>query len=89
MSTWTVFLSRKAFKQFQRLPQSIKDLVDLAVTDLEEQGVRPENWDVKKTSVKEYRLRLTYRYRMRYHITDMQELEIEVFYLGHRRDAYR
>ena len=27
--------------------------------------------------------------RMRYRINDRQELEIEVFYVGHRRDAYR
>ncbi len=66
MSTWTVFLTRKAYKQFQKLPQSIQDLADLAVTDMEKQGIKPEGWDVKKTSAKEYRLRLTYRYRMRY-----------------------
>ncbi len=88
MSTWTVFLTRKAFKQFQKLPQNIRDITDLAVTDLEKQGFKPVGWDIKKTGAKEYRLRLTYRYRMRYRITDMSELEIEVFYLGHRRDAY-
>jgi hypothetical protein len=36
----------------------------------------------------EYRLRLTYSYRMRYRAVG-GELEIEIFYLGHRREAYR
>ncbi len=84
-----VYLTRKAHKQLQKLPQSIQDLADLAITDLEEQGIKPEGWDVKKTDDDEYRLRLTYRYRIRYRITDRQELDIEVFYVGHRRDAYR
>ena len=37
----------------------------------------------------EYWSRLNYRYRMRYRVTDEQALEIDVFYIGHRRDAYR
>jgi mRNA-degrading endonuclease RelE of RelBE toxin-antitoxin system len=89
VSTWTVYLTRKAYKQLKKLPQSIQDLVDLAVFDLEEQGIKPKGWDVKKTDENEYRLRITYRYRMRYRVNDRQELEIEVFYVGHRRDAYR
>ena len=46
-------------------------------------------WDMRKTGNNEYRVRLTYRYRMRYRVTNEQMLEIEVFYLGHRKDAYR
>lgn len=87
--TWTVFLTRRAYKQLQKLPRQIQDLADLAVSELEGQGLRPEGWDVKKTGTGEYRLRLTYRYRMRYRQTRTRELEIEIFYVGHRRDAYR
>ena len=36
---WTVNLTRKAHKQLVKLPQSVQDLADLAVADLEEQGV--------------------------------------------------
>lgn len=86
---WTVYLTRKAHKQLLKLPQSIQDLADLAVSDLEEQGVNPQGWNTLKTSDDEYRLRLNYRYRMRYRITDKQVLGIEVFYVGHRREAYR
>jgi mRNA-degrading endonuclease RelE of RelBE toxin-antitoxin system len=86
---WTVYLSRKAHKQLRKLPGRIQDLADLAVEELETQGVHPRGWDVKKTGTDEYRLRLTYRYRMRYRVTAAHELEIEVFYVGHRRDAYR
>jgi len=89
MNTWTVSLTRKAYRQLQNLPHKIHDLVDLAITDLEKRGYKPEGWDVKKTGINEYRLRLTYRYRMRYRIYDNRKLEIEVFYLGHRRDAYK
>jgi mRNA-degrading endonuclease RelE of RelBE toxin-antitoxin system len=85
--TWTVYLTRKANKEL--LPQSIQDLTDLAVSDLEEQGINPEGWNSLKTNEDEYRIRLNYRYRMRYRVTDEQTLEIEVFYVGHRREAYR
>jgi mRNA-degrading endonuclease RelE of RelBE toxin-antitoxin system len=63
--------------------------VDLAVADLEEQGINPQGWDTLKTDDEEYRLRLNYRYRMRYRVCDEQTLEIEVFYVGHRKEAYR
>ena len=29
------------------------------------------------------------RYRMRYHVLAEGALEIEIFYVGHRKDAYR
>ncbi len=87
--TWTVYLTRKAHKQLIKLPQSIQDLADLAVSDLEELGINPRGWNTLKTNEDEYRLRLNYRYRMRYRVTDKQSLEIEVFYVGHRREAYR
>lgn len=87
--TWTVYLTRKAYKQLAKLPRSIQDLADLAVADLEEQGINPQGWNTLKTDDDEYRLRLNYRYRMRYRVTDEQTLEIEIFYVGHRREAYR
>ena len=89
MKTWTVYLTRTAFKRFQKLPKTIQDLADLAITDLESSGINPEGWDVRKTAENEYRLRLSYRYRMRYKISEKHNLEIEVFYIGHRREAYR
>ena len=87
--TWTVYLTRKADKQLKKLPQTIQDLADLAIADLESQGINPQGWDTLKTDDDEYRLRLNYRYRLRYRVTDEQVLEIEVFYIGHRKDAYR
>lgn len=89
MRIWTVQFTRKAYKQFSLLPCRIQDLADLAVSDLEEQGIRPKGWNIIKTARDEYRLRITYRYRMRYRIIRSRELEIEVFYVGHRREAYR
>lgn len=87
--TWTVSLTRKAHKQLRKLPVVVQDLADLAVTDLEEQGINPQGWDTLKTGEGEYRLRLNYRYRMRYRVMTELALEIEVFYVGHRRKAYR
>lgn len=87
--TWTVYLTRKAHKQLARLPSSVQDLADLAVADLEEQGIHPKGWNTLKTDTNEYRLRLNYRYRMRYRSTEEQSLVIEIFYVGHRREAYR
>ena len=79
--TWTVTLTK--------LPQMIQDLADLAIEDLEAQGINPPGWNTLKTDEDEYRLRLNYRYRLRYRVTAEHMLEIEVFYVGHRRDAYR
>lgn len=87
--TWNVFLTRTAYKQFRKLPRRVQELADLAVLDLEANGAAPQGWDVRKTGNQQYRLRLNYRYRMRYRMTAMRELEIEVFFVGHRRDAYR
>ena len=87
--TWSVYLTRKVDKQLKRLPQTIQDLADLAIADLEAQGVNPQGWDTLKTDADAYRLRLNYRYRLRYRVTGQRVLEIEVFYVGHRKDAYR
>ncbi len=85
----TVYLTQKAHKQLLKLPRSIQDLADLAVADLEEQGINPQGWNTLKTDKDEYRLRLNYRYRMRYRVSGKQAIAIEVFYVGHRREAYR
>lgn len=87
--TWTVYLTRKAHKQLGKLPVVVQDIADFAITDLKEQGIKPQRWDTLKTGEGEYRLRLNYRYRMRYRVETEQTLEIEVFYIGHRREAYR
>lgn len=89
MSTWTVTLTGRAYKQLKKLPSAIQDLADAVVHDLEAVGPKPAGWDVRKTGDDEYRVRLTYRYRMRYRVTSEQSLEIEIFYAGHRKDAYR
>jgi len=89
MSAWTVTLTGRAYKQLKKLPSTIQDLADAAIHDIEAAGPKPAGWDVKKTGDDEYRVRLTYRYRMRYRVTSEKLLEIEVFYAGHRKDAYR
>ena len=85
---WAVYLTHKADKQLAKLPRRIQDLADLAIADLEGQGANPQGWDTLKTDDGEYRLRLNYRYRMRYRVCHARVLEIEVFYVGHRKDAY-
>jgi len=88
MNKWDVKILKKAYGQLKKLPRSIQDIADEAVTDLEKEGPQPRYWDVKKTGENEYRLRLNYRYRMRYVVKE-DELFIEVFYVGHRKDAYQ
>lgn len=87
--TWTVFLTRKAYKQFSKLPAFVQDLADLALVDLRMEGVNPVGWNCLKTGSDEYRIRLNYRYRMQYRLIKKRIVEIEVFYIGHRKDAYR
>jgi mRNA interferase RelE/StbE len=88
MNKWNVTILSKVYKQLKKLPTAIQDLADEAVECLEQEGVQPRGWDVKKTGEHEYRIRLNYRYRMRYVVKD-KELFIEVFYIGHRKEAYR
>lgn len=86
-NVWTVNLTNKAYKQLKKLPIVVQDLAVEAITDLGQNGAIPKHWDVKKLDVAEYRIRLNYRYRMRYKVTD-NELIIEIFYIGHRKNAY-
>ena len=86
MPAYQVELTRKAYKQLKKLPGVVQDLVDDALEALETDGPKPPFWDVKKIA-DGYRLRINYRYRMRY-ILKQQQLMIEIFYIGHRKDAY-
>jgi len=88
MKLWTVELSGKAHKQMKNLPPVIRDLARKAIKGLECYGPKPPGWNVKKLDGHEYRLRLHYRYRLHYHYKD-GELLITIFYLGHRKDAYK
>ncbi len=85
----SVFITSRARKQLAKLPAMIAALADMAIKDLKSHGPMPTDWDIKRTDLDEYRMRQTYRYRMRYRVVREGELEIEVFYIGHRRDAYR
>lgn len=88
MRNWKITLQRKAAKQLRKLPKAIQDIAFELMEDLEAEGAIPKHWDVKKTGDNEYRVRINYRYRMRYSIAQ-QELIIEVFYIGHRKEAYQ
>lgn len=88
MNTWNVKIIKKAYKQLKKLPSAIQDIVDDAVADLELEGPQPRHWNTKKIGENEYRLRLNYHYRMRYAVKET-ELFIEIFYIGHRKDAYK
>jgi mRNA-degrading endonuclease RelE of RelBE toxin-antitoxin system len=87
--TCKVQISRRAYKQLLKLPMSIQGLADVALTDLRNEGKNPRGWDTLKTNEDEYRLRLNYRYRMRYRVLNKTTIEIEIFFVGHRREAYR
>lgn len=88
MRKWKITLQRKAAKQLQKLPKAIQNMAFELMEDLEAEGAIPQYWDVKKTSDSEYRIRINYRYRMRYRV-EREELIIEVFYIGHRKEAYQ
>ena len=89
MNTWNVFITGRARKQLLRMPERIQSLFEVAVEDMKREGAAPDGWDVKQIGADEFRLRLTYRYRIRYRVVRPKGTGIEVFYIGHRRDAYR
>jgi len=85
---WALKVSKSAAKSLKLLPKSVQEIVLLALEALKSEGPVPKHWDVLQTDSGEYRLRLNYRYRMRYR-ADKRVVVIEVFYIGHRKDAYR
>lgn len=84
---WSIQITKQAAKSIKVLPKSIQEVVLLALEALKNEGSRPRYWDVLQTDKNEFRLRLNYRYRMRYRVVN-EVLVIEVFYTGHRKDAY-
>lgn len=84
---WKVEFTRNAYKQWKKLAANIQCIVDDAILSLEEEGVVPKHWDVKKIGEGKYRIRLNYRYRMKY-IFRKKSSRIEIIYIGHRKDAY-
>ncbi len=70
------------------MPEAIQNIAFELMEDLEIEGAIPKHWDVKKTDDYEYRVRLNYRYRMRYKV-EQEELIIEIFYIGHRKEVYQ
>lgn len=88
MKTWTVKLTNKAYKQLKKLPITIQDVIDAALEALEQEGPSPRYWDIKQLSAGDYRIRINYRYRMKYLVIN-QEVYIEVFYIGTREGAYK
>lgn len=87
-TTHNVQITKQAYKQLKKLPAFVQDLADAAIADIEIEGVEPRYWNTKKIAHNQYRLRLNYRYRMVYKIQH-NFLIVEVFYIGHRKDAYR
>ena len=88
MVVWVVELTRTAYKQFKKLPLFIQDLFNEAILAIEQEGITPKFWNCKKIGDDEYRIRLNYHYRMKYKIKDSSQVTIEIFYVGHRKDAY-
>ena len=41
---WTVIYSNKAGKQYNKLPQSVRDIIDLLVTEIRMTGPIRSNW---------------------------------------------
>lgn len=79
---------RACSRQCRRLDSFTRHLTDDLVADLKQQGPFPDGWDICKTNDHEYRVRLNYRFRVRYTIQE-NRLTINVFYIGHRKDAYQ
>jgi len=82
-----VLVRKDVEKGIGKLPDLIRKLVAEALDDLAAQGPWPHGWNVKQIGSQGYRLRLTYRYRMRY-AAEQRVLLIQVIYVGHRKDAY-
>lgn len=84
MPDYAVYLSRKAQKQLDDLPDKVVSTLIPAITDL---GGNPRPNGCKKLKGRDgYRIRIG-NYRVIYEIFD-SELIIDVITLGHRKDIY-
>lgn len=84
---WKLEFTKTAFKGLSQLPKKVRVAANIVLKALTHEGPRPKGMNVRKLSKNEYRLRLTYRYRMKYRVKK-NVLIIEIFYIGHRKDAY-
>jgi mRNA interferase RelE/StbE len=85
MVNYTVFLSKKAQKQLDKLANHIAEPLLEAIAEL---GKNPRPVGYKKLKGRDgYRIRVA-NYRIIYEIID-QQLIVEVIALGHRKDIYQ
>lgn len=85
MPSYTIFLTKKAQKQLDKLTNNIASPIIEAISSLENQP-RPKGC-IKLKGRDSYRIRVG-NYRIIYEIQD-QELIIDVIALGHRKDIYK
>ena len=86
--SWNIKEKKSILKSVKKLPVEILTIYGEAKDDLANEGPVPVGWDVCKINDNEYRLKLNYRYRIRY-MVDITIKIIGITYLGHRKDAYR
>jgi len=84
---WSLQEKKSILKNLRTLPANVVEIYAVAREDLQALGPVPKGWDVRKIDVNEYRLRLNYRYRIRYLVDEGIKI-ISITYLGHRKDAY-
>jgi len=82
-----VYVSKKALKSLEKVPQSYKRRV-LELLKVLERDPLPEGYDLKKLKGFEsaYRIRIG-KYRVVYEV-NWEERKVLVVFIGHRSDAY-
>lgn len=85
MPNYTIFLTKKAQKQLDKLTNNVADPIINAIANLENEP-RP-NGSIKLKGREGYRIRIG-NYRVIYEIQD-KELIIDIIALGHRKDIYK
>lgn len=85
MPSYTIFLTKKAHKQLDKLTNNIAEPIIEAISNLENEP-RP-NGSIKLKGRDSYRIRVG-NYRVIYEIHD-DELIIDVIVLGYRKDVYK
>ncbi|MEI6057131.1 MAG: hypothetical protein WCR55_13875 [Lentisphaerota bacterium] len=84
---YQIVFKRKIEKALKALPENIKDLFFILVSDMKESGVLQPGWkNFSKLGNNKYHCHLTYSYVACWELKD-NKITIEVYYVGSRENA--
>jgi hypothetical protein len=85
---WRVTLGRKAEKQVGRMPRREREILQLLILDLQQDGPVQPRWpNYSKLGKTAYHCHLSYKWVACWHVREGELQLIEIYYAGSRENA--